>query len=96
MNLSLSALQVDFLSLCHLNCLVIAQRNMEYSALLDENKFQSLAMRRDIHSAKFLWKIVRNRVDCRDIPSMINFYVALLNNRHAVTFYLPKPKTATC
>lgn len=61
--------------------------------LLEKFKIMSLARRRDLHAAIFIFKLLRNNIKCSHLLSQLNFYVPRLSSRSCSTFYMVTPRT---
>ena len=69
------------------------ERGVDYNSLLSRHQILSLSNRRDIHSARFLWKLIHGKIDCLQLLSSVDFYVPRIASRHASTFLPPRPRT---
>lgn len=72
---------------------VYPPRGTDYPLLLQSHNMQSLTARRDFHAARFVWKLVNNKIDSPLLLSQLNFSIPRASSRYVVTFALPTPRT---
>ncbi|KAJ3653554.1 hypothetical protein Zmor_012797 [Zophobas morio] len=68
-------------------------RNIDYNYLLQTHELQSLSARRKIHGARFMWKLIHNKLDSSQLLEYVNFHVPRLSARYACTFVLSQSRT---
>lgn len=71
------------------------ERGISQEELLSRHQMTSLTARRDMQSAKFLLKIVKNEVDAPSLLSKLNFLVPRAAARQRDTFYQDMSRTNT-
>lgn len=69
------------------------ERGTDYGSLLSRHDVQPLQFRREVHGARFVWKLIHGVVDSPCLLSSINFLVPRLSSRSSPTFALPFPRT---
>ena len=69
------------------------QRGTCQDELLRRHNFPSLEHRREFHSAIFLQKLIKNKIDSPFLLSKINFYVPRTASRYSSAFYQDVPRT---
>lgn len=69
------------------------QRGIDYTYLLDAHNMQALSCRRELHGARFVWKLSNGRIDCPYLLSCLDFFIPRIASRFAPTFLLPFSRT---
>lgn len=69
-------------------------RGTSYDELLQIHHTKSLKDRKNLQSARFLAKLLSNRIDCIDLLSYLRFDVPRTACRSDYSFNLPTPKTS--
>ncbi|KAJ3656334.1 hypothetical protein Zmor_015418 [Zophobas morio] len=68
-------------------------RGIEMESLLQRHKMSSLMVRRDLHAANFLCKLIHNKIDCPYLLSQIRFNVPRPASRYVNTFHISTART---
>lgn len=72
---------------------VYPERGYCYNVMLERFNLMSLESRRFVHSIKFLYNVLQDKIDCIWIVNRINFNIPRITSRYKMTFYIDKARS---